>query len=194
MNPPEGPAAPASGDTDVPTFAELAADPEIAPLLDFEPVPVQPRINGWDADAQKAFIALLAITGSRRLAADAIGRKASSIERILKRDDAEALRAAHDRALALFRRNHGQMLAHSTNCAHKSVGRAAPANCVREVGHDRLPCPCRHLLVDGSIGNNLGEAFADRDIDQYPRAADRGVEVLRQELLHGALVHPGALE
>src|SRR5262245_46348919 len=87
----------------------------------------------------------------------------------------------------------GQMLAHSTNCAHKTVGCAAPANCVREIGHDRLPCPCRHLLVDGSIGNNLGEAFADRDIDQYPRAADRGVEVLRQELLHGALVHPGAL-
>src|SRR5256885_6972019 len=30
MNPPEGPAAPASGDTSIPTFAELAADPEIA--------------------------------------------------------------------------------------------------------------------------------------------------------------------
>jgi len=120
MNPPGGPAAPASGDTDIPTFAELAADPEIAPLLDFEPVPVQPRINGWDADAQKAFIALLAITGSRRLAADAIGRQASSIERILKRDDAEALRAAHDAALALFRRNHGQMLAHRVAAAKSS--------------------------------------------------------------------------
>ena len=37
MNAPQGLAAPASG-TDIPDSATPAADPEIAPLLDFEPV------------------------------------------------------------------------------------------------------------------------------------------------------------
>ena len=32
-------------------------------LLEFEPVAVRPRVNGWDPDAQRAFIALLATTG-----------------------------------------------------------------------------------------------------------------------------------
>lgn len=37
-------------------------------LLEFDPVPVQPRVNGWDPEAQRAFIALLAATGSKRRA------------------------------------------------------------------------------------------------------------------------------
>src|SRR4030095_12360826 len=45
-------------------------------LLDFDPVKVRHRVNGWDADAQRAFIALLATTGSKRRAAQAIGRNA----------------------------------------------------------------------------------------------------------------------
>ena len=45
-------------------------------LLLFEPVKVQHRVNGWDPDAQRAFIALLATTGSKRRAALAIGRLA----------------------------------------------------------------------------------------------------------------------
>jgi len=170
MNPPEGPAAPASGDTDVPTFAELAADPEIAPLLDFEPVPVQPRINGWDADAQKAFIALLAITGSRRLAADAIGRKASSIERILKRDDADALRAAHDGALALFRRNHGQMLAHSVAAA-KSSPRMSPSPLAGEGWGEGVP---------GQVINEHGEW---EDEAAYRRRVEEAVDSIGAKLV-----------
>jgi hypothetical protein len=40
MNAPKGSAAPASGNSsdDIPDFAMLAADPEIAPLLRFDPV------------------------------------------------------------------------------------------------------------------------------------------------------------
>lgn len=61
MNAPHRFAAPASGPADVPTFEELAADPEIAPLLDFTPAhrKVQ-RPDGWTPDLQREFIARLA--------------------------------------------------------------------------------------------------------------------------------------
>lgn len=70
-------------------------------LLDFDPVPVQPRVNGWDAEAQRAFIALLATTGSKRRAALAIGRNAHGITQLLKRPGSDSFRLAYDRALAI---------------------------------------------------------------------------------------------
>lgn len=148
MDAPKGPAAPASGtsacpvgldgqatENPVPTFAELAADPEIAPLLDFDPVPVKPRANGWDAEAQRAFVALLAITGSKLRAARAIGRVPASMDRILKRDDAAGLRDAQDRALALYRRNHSEKLAHGFAAARKADPQIqAPGEVLNEFG------------------------------------------------------------
>ena len=70
-------------------------------LLEFDPVPVQPRVNGWDPDAQRAFISLLAATGSVRRAALAIGRNAHGITQLLKRPDSASFRLAYDRALAI---------------------------------------------------------------------------------------------
>ena len=70
-------------------------------LLEFVPVPVQPRVNGWDAEAQRAFIALLATTGSKRRAALAIGRNAFGIDQLLKRPGSDSFRLAYDRALAI---------------------------------------------------------------------------------------------
>jgi len=77
-------------------------------LLDFEPVSVQPRANGWDPDAQRAFIALLATTGSKRRAALAIGRNAFGIEQLLKRPDAGSFRTAVEQAQAIYKQ-HGAM-------------------------------------------------------------------------------------
>jgi hypothetical protein len=54
-----------------PTFDELTADPEIAALLDFEPVPRQlQKTNGWTAQMQRMFIAWLAFYGSPGKAAE----------------------------------------------------------------------------------------------------------------------------
>ena len=49
MSKTKGPAAPASGSNeDLPSFEELAADPEIAALLDFGPVPRKIEMpGGW---------------------------------------------------------------------------------------------------------------------------------------------------
>jgi hypothetical protein len=47
---------------------------EIPDILDFEPVPRRARAHGWTPEHQRAFIAALAITGSPRQAARAIGK------------------------------------------------------------------------------------------------------------------------
>ena len=103
----QGPAAPESGNdndtSDTPTFEELAADPAIAALLEFEPVPRQrKRRGGWTAPLQKRFIAELTQSGSPTLAADAVGKKLFSAKRLYQSVGAESFRAAWDGAVALF--------------------------------------------------------------------------------------------
>jgi hypothetical protein len=48
----------------------------IPDLLNFDPVPRRARADGWTAEHQRAFIAALAVTGSARQAARAIGKHA----------------------------------------------------------------------------------------------------------------------
>ena len=80
-------------------------------LLEFDPVPVQPRVNGWDADAQRAFIALLATTGSKRRAAIALGRNAYGIDQLLKRPNSASFKLAVDRAMAIAKQQGSMQLA-----------------------------------------------------------------------------------
>ena len=57
-------------DKEEPESPELAQDPELAALLDFEPVVQKmPRADGWTAERQRTFIAVLAETGSQEQAA-----------------------------------------------------------------------------------------------------------------------------
>ena len=96
-------AAADSGDSDIPTFEELAADPAIAALLEFDPAPRQnKRKDGWTAPLQKRFIAHLARTGSPNLAAEAVGRNRYGVEKVYKSAGAEGFAAAWDGAVALF--------------------------------------------------------------------------------------------
>jgi hypothetical protein len=91
-----------SDSTDIPDFETLAADAEISPLLDFEPVPRQvPRPNGWTPDRQREFIARLAHFGSPKLAADSMGKNVSGVAALYKQKGAESFRAAWDAAQAL---------------------------------------------------------------------------------------------
>lgn len=116
-----------------PTFAELAADPEIAALLDFEPVPMKQRVNGWDADAQRAFVALIATTGSKLHAAEAIGRHTGGLKRMLERPDAAGFAEAIEAALALAARRSGKFLAASVAVAHRADPHVqAPGQVVNE--------------------------------------------------------------
>ena len=83
----------------IPTFAELSADPEIAPLLTFTPVPRKvDRHNGWKPEAQREFIALLAWFGIPSLAAKAIDKNLSGVTALYKLPHAGSFRAAWDAA------------------------------------------------------------------------------------------------
>jgi hypothetical protein len=103
-------------------------------LLEFDPVEVRTRVNGWDPDAQRAFIALLATTGSKRRAAMAIGRNAFGIDQLLKRPDAASFRAAYDRAMAIAKQNGAMKLA--TGVADSAARNAQMTAPSRLRGHD----------------------------------------------------------
>jgi hypothetical protein len=97
-------------DSPIPAFAELEADPEIAPLLTFTPVPRKVmRSNGWTPDLQREFIAYLAWFGIPSLAAKTLDKNLSGIALLYKLPGAASFRAAWDAALALGeRRNRKQ--------------------------------------------------------------------------------------
>ena len=50
------------------------------------------RVDGWNADCQRAFIAALSATGSKRRAALAIGMAAFGVVQLLKAEGSEASR------------------------------------------------------------------------------------------------------
>jgi hypothetical protein len=134
-------------------------------LLAFEPVQVRHRVNGWDADAQRAFIALLATTGSKRRAAMAIGRNAFGIDQLLKRPDADSFRAAYDRAMAIAKQNGAMKLA--TGVADAAARNAILAPPSRLRGLPSVPDQIRDRRGEG------GEADAPQ-----PLTEDQALDLL----------------
>jgi hypothetical protein len=97
-------AAPESGTT-IPTFEELAADPEIAALLDFEPVVrIVKRDNGWTPELQRELIARIAATGTIKAALEQMRKGHAGAADLRKVADAHGYRASLAAAMALGRR------------------------------------------------------------------------------------------
>ena len=93
---------------EIPDFATLAADPEIAPLLGFDPVPRQvKRPNGWTPELQRELIARLAATGTLQQAVWQMSKHATGAEALYKVHSADSFRAAWDDAVAIGRRRQG---------------------------------------------------------------------------------------
>ena len=65
----------------------------------FDPVPVQPRHDGWTPERQRSFIEALAATACVEDSARAVGMSAKSAHRLRARPDALAFRDAWDVAL-----------------------------------------------------------------------------------------------
>ncbi|MFL6843543.1 MAG: hypothetical protein ACJ8ER_01520 [Allosphingosinicella sp.] len=84
---------------DDPSGAEQAL-----PAIPFEPVPVQPRRDGWTAAKQRRFILVLAETGIVRLAAAAVGMSEASAYRLARRPDAGSFCSAWDAAFRMAAR------------------------------------------------------------------------------------------
>lgn len=94
--------------TDIPKFETLAADAEIAALLDFAPVVRKiKRPDGWTDELQRELIARLAATGNLQRAVWQMGKHATGAEALYKTPSADSFRAAWDSAIALGRRRNG---------------------------------------------------------------------------------------
>jgi hypothetical protein len=75
-------------------------------LLDFTPVPrKKERVDGWSAEKQRAFIAALAATGSKRRATQSLGMAQYGIDQLLKAPGSDSFRAAFDCAMAIAKQN-----------------------------------------------------------------------------------------
>jgi hypothetical protein len=80
---------------DLPSFAELAADPEIAALLDFEPVPRRNVVpGGWGPEKQREFIARLATHGSKNKACTEMCMQTTGLTKVQNSPAAQSFREA----------------------------------------------------------------------------------------------------
>jgi hypothetical protein len=74
--------------------SERSSHAEIAALLDFTPIAVRYRRDGWTPERQRLYVAALAGTGHAGKAARAVGMTEQSAARLRRRPDA----ASFDRA------------------------------------------------------------------------------------------------
>lgn len=83
-----------------------AGDPAfsaIPDILAFDPVPRRAHVNNWTAEHQRAFIAALAITGSPRQAARALGRHMFGAQQLRTARGGKGFSEAWDAALDIAR-------------------------------------------------------------------------------------------
>jgi hypothetical protein len=76
------------------------AAPAVSSLLDFTPVRLRYRRDGWTPPRQRAFIAALAESRCVLEACRRVGKSPEAAYKLYRRPDAAGLRAAWDRALA----------------------------------------------------------------------------------------------
>jgi hypothetical protein len=139
--------------TDIPAFATLAADPEIAALLAFDPAPGKvDRPDGWTPERQRELIARIADTGSPGRAVDAMDKNLSGAKHLYRAEGADSFRAAWKAAIALAE-------------ARRRAERAgAPQRPVEVPGITRPPRerPAEPGPLPGQIRNEHGE-WEDRN-------------------------------
>src|SRR6188508_1770860 len=75
----------------------------------------------------------------------------------------------------------------------ETLGARAAREMASQLRDHVLPHRRLHFAIDALIGDHLGVAFGERDIDEHAGAAFGGVQVLRQELLDGALMRAEVL-
>ena len=88
----------------IPSFAELAADPEIAGLLEFEPVPRKRAVEGgWTPALQQELVARLADGGSPGGACKHMGKDHTGLMKVYHNPAAASFRRSWHPAIALYR-------------------------------------------------------------------------------------------
>ena len=106
-------------------------------LLDFAPVPrKKERVDGWSPEKQRAFIAALSATGSKRRAAMSIGMAPFGVDQMLKAEGNESFKAAYERAMAIAKQNGSMKIAAGVADAAARNAQLAPPSRLRD-----LPSP-----------------------------------------------------
>lgn len=94
----------------------------IPDILNFAPVQRRAHVNGWTDEHQRAFIAALAITGSPRQAARAIGKHAFGAEQLRTHRNGKSFAAAWEAAMELARERETHRI--HTNLAELAASQA----------------------------------------------------------------------
>lgn len=99
-------------------------------LVDFTPVPrKKTRADGWGPEAQRYYIAALAVTGSERQAAHAVGKAQFGATQLTRAEGNESFMAARAKAFGFFEQEQSR---------RRSEGLLAAAN---YAGHRHAPVP-----------------------------------------------------
>ena len=127
-------------------------------LLDFTPVPrKKERVDGWSAERQRAFIAALSATGSKRRAAQSIGMAAFGVDQMLKSPGNESFKAAFDRAMAIARTNGSMKLAAGVADAAARNAQMAGPSALR--GQEPMPEPAMSEDRKWDLLESIGTKF-----------------------------------
>ena len=104
---------------------EFEDDPEIAALLDFEPVPRKRAVEGaWTPERQREFIGRLAVTGSPGRACSEMGKDETGLMKLYRSPDGASFRAAWDAAVGLTR---SRRMERETQAAREMPGTLPPS-------------------------------------------------------------------
>lgn len=144
----------------------------IPDILAFVPVPRRAHVNNWTPEHQRAFIAALAITGSPRQAARALGRHMFGAQQLRTARGGKGFDAAWDAAMEIARdREFAQIQANlSTLSAERDASEAGPGP-----PHDK-----------GRILPRLNDPHA-RPADLYGETIDEEVSEERRAIIETRL-------
>jgi len=84
-----------------PDITAAADRPRGGDILDFDPVSLRPRVDGWTPERQREYVEALADSGVARYAAARVGMSEQGVNRLRRRADARSFDRACDAALRL---------------------------------------------------------------------------------------------
>jgi hypothetical protein len=157
---------------DIADFASLAADSDIAALLDFEPVPRKIDVpGGWSADKQREVIARLAVHGSANRACDEMGMHRTGLTKVYKSPRAKSFREAWAAAVELA----GKRIE-----AEARAGFVAPGAIAPTIDGRRKKGAAQAGPLPGQVMNERGEW---EDEESFLARGEEAKDNIREKLL-----------
>jgi hypothetical protein len=167
---------------DIPDFADLALDPEIAALLDFEPVPRKRNVEGgWTPELQREFIARLAVVGSPGRVCEEMGKTLTGMMKLYRSPLAASFRSAWHGAVELAKRRQAERV-----CAeYVSPGAMPPSLDHRfKSSAPRFRGEGDHPEGGGGAGQLMNELGEWEDEESIARRVDEARDNVSRKLIN----------